>query len=940
MAINPDQYTISYDQLIKNTTIRDRASMVQNDNSFYAQLMQALTPTQMANLFPRYYRDRLPDIGGFNLATSQIAAGTFGKGLPTSTISTEAPTSTVSTRKKKGRDEIAAGGDKTGQTDKKRIDEYLKENGIDVKTIYNLLKQGTSMNDPRLKGLSKLPKEELSKIGLKVTEDDVTGRAIVKAEAAPVEKMTDKQLKEEMKKASYGSKAGLSEKSALIDFKSKKLKEALGIDDRQYNAYRQGIANKESDGGNYNILRGGAGGNYTGAYQFGDAAMKDAARILGVEVPTKEEFNNNPELQEAFLDAFTYANHKTLMQSDAYKKMSPEEKLAALAYAHNQGGGGALEYLKTGIPGVDGFGTPGTAFSESVLQQLEATKDQKVFDPNKEYTPEEIAQYKEEQTAAYEKQKMDELTQMYVDQGMQEGPTATQAKYYSEKDPRQFYQGNKAVEADDEIWNYVHPDLARDRDRIYAGGGKIRTGAILAADAAFRYAATKGVPMRVAIKGGVDEHSANHLQDGIGEALDIKPGKRDANGRDVGSSDTWKEYDLNPLDIATIGAATIQSLGGTARIGVTNDYHGTHLQDTGNEGLGVHEKYGGMSWSYGGDPHGAGRGGKFREQLQSGYFGKEYADVVDSLYEPETKEKSAPVAEADVQPEETKTPPSTETSSPYAGKSMEELQTMLSDEIARGDTLADGSAESYASQKKRGELINAIEQQKASNETPVEPEAATPTKSIEELQVEYLEQKGIGLNLPDDMPQEEKDAHRKKVDDLKKQIEDLSAAPEQTAEPVKEEPEQPAAEVTTKTEGANGSVQLAEGGVIKAKDDLKVVRKDGSPTGIEVGSKETAVIIPADEKRQARDIVPLDGTGQRDATVDMDEEVLNSKPIEAPLNQAKMSTGAYQPSNLSTVPTSHGIIEYSPSALRALGQNRYVDNHGYHGAPRTIYTQK
>ena len=211
-------------------------------------------------------------------------------------------------------------------------------------------------------------------------------------------------------------------------------------------------------------------------------------------------------------------------------------------------------------------------------------------------------------------------------------------RYYSEKDPRQLYRGNKAVAADDEIWNHVHPDLARDRDRIYAGGEKIRTGAILAADAAFRYAATKGVPMRVAVEGGVDSHSANHLKSGVGEALDIKPGRRDEKGRDVGESNTWKQYELNPIEIANVSAGAIQNLpGGVARIGVAgpDSSSGVHTQDTGNEGLGIHESLGGMSWAYGSDPYGAGRGGQLRQDLQSGKIGKEYKELVDSLYAPE-----------------------------------------------------------------------------------------------------------------------------------------------------------------------------------------------------------------------------------------------------------------------------------------------------------------
>jgi hypothetical protein len=215
-------------------------------------------------------------------------------------------------------------------------------------------------------------------------------------------------------------------------------------------------------------------------------------------------------------------------------------------------------------------------------------------------------------------------------------------------DPRKYYRNNTAVDEDDEIWKYLHPDLVRDKDRILASG-KIRTGALLSADAVFRHAASQGVPMRVAIEGGADSHSANHLSSGVGESLDIKPGRRDANGRDIDGGNTWEAYKVNPAEYATISAAAIQSIGGIARTGVSFNSSGVHTQDTGGEGLRRNEELGGMSWVYGEDRIGASRGGEWQRKLQRGDFGREFGGYVNSLY-PETKKEVAQSAQPSTEP--------------------------------------------------------------------------------------------------------------------------------------------------------------------------------------------------------------------------------------------------------------------------------------------------
>jgi len=872
MAINPEEYTISYSQLMKNTTIRDRMNMAQNDNTFFNQLLQTLTPTQMANMFPRYYRDRLPDIGGFQLATSQIAAGKFGEGLPGSVITSEAPSNVSGPRKKKTREEIEREAKLAGKTDKEKIKENLRAQGIDIDEIFKIVKTGTNLNDPRLRYLKDISSEKLKEMGVEIYQDE-RGRNLVRRAQIPIETMSKSKVVEEMKKSGAGSRAGLSEDSSLLNFKSKKLAKELGIDDRQYNAYRQGIANEESAGGKYN-LTGGASNLYDGAYQFGADAKTDAARILGIDVPSREDFNKNPELQEQFMDAFTYANHKTLMQSKKYRDMSPEDKLKALAYAHNQGGGGALEWLKTGNVGYDKFGTAGTAFSKSVEQQLEATKDQTVYDPNKEYTDEEVQEFIAERVEKDEASNVDELSEALIEKfemsPEEAGNTAEKVNIEEEM------LGDRKLSVNNELNRRVSDTVSS-----VLGPGwnvKLKSGGIEGRKegTSRRHTAYGPKGQKISIAG---DYLITNSETGerpepeqyalMGQYWLAKGyGSMGVPGASPRGSGKWAHFDM-------IGA----NADGLREAGFSEDQINDWMSIKRGE-----NRY----WYYGGVAGGQ------AELLSAGLEGK----LPDNLYEPE------PVA-------------------------IEEKPATLRE-------MMEGS--------------------------PLQPPDTSTEADTLDIATRLKEEKAKLSAMGEEVPQDEWNAQEEKVKNLEKKLESSSTAiptaetstkiegklfedriePDPNSEQTAIEENDPENKTTTltKVETSNSSVGLYEGGIINAKDNLKVVREDGSPTGIRVASDETAVIIPPDERRKARDFVSLDGTDQRDGFDTMDENVTNSQPIEAPLNQAKMSTAGYSPSNQSTVPSSLGAIDYSPSAMRAYSRDKYADNHGFHSAPRTIYTQK
>ena len=143
----------------------------------------------------------------------------------------------------------------------------------------------------------------------------------------------------------------------------------LDFDGSAWNKYLDAVGHIES-GNRYDIM-GGANGHYAGRFQLGADALKDASRIIGYDVTDRKALLANPVKQDEAMAAYTKANHQTLLsKSSKYKSLPPNEQLAILGYAHNQGAGGAVEYLETGQTGSDAFGTQGTRYVSAVRKAL------------------------------------------------------------------------------------------------------------------------------------------------------------------------------------------------------------------------------------------------------------------------------------------------------------------------------------------------------------------------------------------------------------------------------------------------------------------------------------------------------------------------------------------------------------------------------------------
>ena len=137
---------------------------------------------------------------------------------------------------------------------------------------------------------------------------------------------------------------------------------------------------------------GGDADDYDGKYQFGWRAKEDLrnnpniteeerAKLFHEEDdfnendPSRVAFRADPNLQEKAFRLYINQNHDILTKNSAkYRAMDEKNKLAVLAYAHNQGAEAALEWLTTTVSGTDAFGTRGDKYSEAVVKELKKKK--------------------------------------------------------------------------------------------------------------------------------------------------------------------------------------------------------------------------------------------------------------------------------------------------------------------------------------------------------------------------------------------------------------------------------------------------------------------------------------------------------------------------------------------------------------------------------------
>ena len=156
----------------------------------------------------------------------------------------------------------------------------------------------------------------------------------------------------------------------------KKDAKVIDFSESDFYIFKEAVAGKESGPHGYSTyaydipsanikkgdpLKGGANKHYLGKYQMGKDALSDVG--IDYNATSIKKYLNSPAQQEKAFKEYTKNNHKKLTQeSQAYRDMTPKEKLAVLGYAHNQGATAAVEFLFTGVSGKDAFGTKGKEY--------------------------------------------------------------------------------------------------------------------------------------------------------------------------------------------------------------------------------------------------------------------------------------------------------------------------------------------------------------------------------------------------------------------------------------------------------------------------------------------------------------------------------------------------------------------------------------------------
>jgi hypothetical protein len=125
------------------------------------------------------------------------------------------------------------------------------------------------------------------------------------------------------------------------------LLKTTGLSPEQYDTYRHHMAKREAPSYSKPFEKTGSKTTLEvgGQYQMGPEEIASAAKHLGIDAPSKEEFLKNPHLQERLFDAYTVQHAQELMKNETFKEADPAKRAAILAGAHLGGVQGVEDYL-------------------------------------------------------------------------------------------------------------------------------------------------------------------------------------------------------------------------------------------------------------------------------------------------------------------------------------------------------------------------------------------------------------------------------------------------------------------------------------------------------------------------------------------------------------------------------------------------------------------
>jgi hypothetical protein len=196
MAVNPitsESLTLDFKSLMK-VPVGDRVKAA-SFTSLGQDLLNALTPIQLALAFPSYYRRALPDISNFIMANRYLDSGgrfnqTGGGAQGGSYPYYDGPDGVNPNARPGGVPEPTVA----------EMKEKLLKKGIDVDKTYEAMKAGAILeNDERVEFMKGMSDDELSKMGLQRIQDE-NGKTLFQLAPSQYESMTETQILDQYKK--------------------------------------------------------------------------------------------------------------------------------------------------------------------------------------------------------------------------------------------------------------------------------------------------------------------------------------------------------------------------------------------------------------------------------------------------------------------------------------------------------------------------------------------------------------------------------------------------------------------------------------------------------------------------------------------------------------------------------------------------------------------
>lgn len=275
MAVNPitsESLTVDFKSLMK-IPVGDRMKAANINPDFLQSILSALTPIQIANAFPSYYKRQLPDVSNF--ITSYITSRNGGNFNQTGGGDGGYSTGYYDQGNNVKGSARPAGSELSVEEMKKK----LLEKGIDVDGIYNAVGQnGISEDDPSMKAVKGMTDEKLADAGLqRITKPD--GSTIIIQKLSEVSAMTDQEVSNRIS-GKFVAKDNATEKQrAVIEFANR------------WNISPQAAAGVlKIESGVSSDIAGGASGNYHGVFQLQTEQIAGLTKKAGFGALTPEQY--------------------------------------------------------------------------------------------------------------------------------------------------------------------------------------------------------------------------------------------------------------------------------------------------------------------------------------------------------------------------------------------------------------------------------------------------------------------------------------------------------------------------------------------------------------------------------------------------------------------------------------------------------------------------